>query len=89
MHSNGDSWGTYSYHADDELDRLVEQVRTTLDVDEKDRLIRRVARLKHERVAGGLPTYRPKVTFAWRDSLEFHPEPGASWRAMRDIGPRQ
>ena len=88
LHSNGDSWGAYSYHADEELDRLVEQVRTTLDVDEKDRLIRRVARLKHERVAGGLPTYRPKVTFAWRDSLEFHPEPGASWRAMRRIGPR-
>ena len=49
-------------------------------------LLREIARLKHERVAGGVPTYRPLVTLAWRDTLRFVPWPQANWRMMRDIG---
>jgi len=46
--------------------------------------------VKHERVAGGLPTYRPVVTFAWRDKVEFKawPQPGY-WRQMQEIGLKQ
>ena len=57
-----------------------------MDPGEKDALVRRIARLKHERVAGGIPTYRPLVTFAWRDKVTFRGWPMASWRDMREIG---
>ncbi len=88
LHSAGEGWGPYSYHSDEELDALVEELRTTMDPTEKDALVRRIARLKHERVAGGLPTYRPLVTFAWRDKVTFRAWPMASWRDMREIGLR-
>ncbi len=87
LHSSGDGWGPYSYHVDPEIDGLVEELRTTLDPDARQRLARELARVKHERVAGGLPTYRPMITFAWRDTLEYRPWPGAFWRSMREIGP--
>ena len=87
LHSHGDGWGPYSYHADPEIDRLVEEFRTTLDPDTRERLARQLARVKHERVAGGLPTYRPMITFAWRDTIAYRPWPGAFWRSMREIGP--
>jgi peptide/nickel transport system substrate-binding protein len=87
LHSNGDNWGPYSYHADPRLDALVEELRTTLDPEGKQAIVRRIARLKHEEVAGGLPTYRPLVTLAWRDTVAFRPWPNANWRSMREIGP--
>ncbi len=49
------------------------------------RLASRIARLKHEQVAGGLPTYRPLITLAWRDTLAFRPWPGAGWRSMYEV----
>ena len=41
-------------------------------------------------LAGGLPTYRPVVTFAWRDKVEFKgwPQPGF-WRQMQEVGLKQ
>ena len=86
LHSHGDDWGAYSYHADPELDALVEELRVTMDRDAKAALIRKIARIKHGRVAGGLPTYRPMVTLAWRDTLAFRPWPGANWRSLQEIG---
>ncbi|MEE2777867.1 MAG: ABC transporter substrate-binding protein [Acidobacteriota bacterium] len=86
LHSTGDAWGPYSYHADSELDAVVEELRATMDLGEKEALIRRIARVKHDRVAGGLPTYRPLLTMAWRDSLDFLPEPLAGWHSMRGLG---
>lgn len=85
LHSYGDGWGWYSYHDDAELDALVETLRVTAEPEAKAALIRKIARLKHERVAGGIPTYRPLVTLAWRDTLRFVPWPQANWRMMRDI----
>ncbi len=89
LHSYRDGWGWYSYHDDPELDEMVETLRVTADPEAKEALIREIARLKHERVAGGLPTYRPLVTLAWRDTLRFEPWPQANWRMMRDIGPAE
>ena len=64
---------------------LVEELRTTMDASAHEALARKIARLKHERVTGGLPSYRPMITFAWRDNLKFTPWPNAFWRSMRDI----
>lgn len=89
LHSSGDGWGTYSYDSHPELDVLVEELRTTMDLQKRIKLIKNLARLKHELVAGGLPTYRPMVTFAWRDSVSFHPWPGAFWRSMQEIGKKE
>ena len=86
VHTSGDGWGTYSYHADPMLDALIEELRTTMARDERIELIQRIARLKHELVAGGLPTYRPMITLAWRDTLDFKPWPQAFWRSMQQIG---
>ncbi|MDE0349717.1 MAG: ABC transporter substrate-binding protein [Gammaproteobacteria bacterium] len=85
LHTFTDRWGRVSYHADPELDGLVRTLRTTLDPDRRQRLARRIARLKHERVAGGLPTYRPVVSLAWRDTIAFRPWPAAYWRSMYEI----
>ena len=86
LHSYGDGWGWYSYHDDPELDEMVQTLRVTVEPEAKEGLLREIARLKHERVAGGVPTYRPLVTLAWRDTLRFVPWPQANWRMMRDIG---
>ena len=69
---------------------MIEELKQTMDQDKRDALIRRIARVKHERVAGGFPTYRPVVTFAWRDKVTFvgWPLPGF-WRNMQQIGLKQ
>ncbi len=85
LHSYGDGWGWYSYHDDPELDRMIQTLRVTVEAGAREALLREVARLKHERVAGGIPTYRPLVTLAWRDTFRFVPWPQANWRMMRDI----
>ena len=85
VHTAGDGWGTYSYHSDARLDAMIEELRTTMERDQRVDLIRAIARLKHELVAGGLPTYRPMLTLAWRDHIDFQPWPGAFWRSMRGL----
>ena len=85
LHSAVDAWGRNSYHSDPKFDHLVETLRTTMDPGARYRLASRIARLKHEQVAGGLPTYRPLITLAWRDTLAFRPWPGAGWRSMYEI----
>ena len=86
----GAGWGITSVHSDPELDVMIEELKQTMDQDKRDALIRRIARVKHERVAGGFPTYRPVVTFAWRDKVTFvgWPLPGF-WRNMQQIGLKQ
>jgi peptide/nickel transport system substrate-binding protein len=85
LHSPGDGWGTYSYYSDPKMDGLIKQLRATMPAAEHEALARKIARLKHEQVAGGLPSYRPMIALAWRDTLEFTPHPGAFWRSMRGV----
>lgn len=85
LHTAIESWGRNSYHSDPEFDRRIETLRTTMDPHARYRLASRLARVKHEQVAGGLPTYRPLITLAWRDTLEFRPWPAAGWRSMYEI----
>lgn len=87
LHSHGDGWGFFSYANDPELDRLVEELRTLMEPAAREKLIKHIARLKHARVSGGVPTYRPILGLAWRDTVDFTPTPSAFWRSMRSIRP--
>ncbi len=86
----GAGWGATSVHSDPELDAMIEELKRTMDLEQRDALIKKIARIKHERVAGGLTTYRPVVTFAWRDKVTFKPWPSPGfWRNMQEIGLKQ
>ena len=54
-------------------------------------LLKQIARLKQERVLGGLPTYRPLVTFAWRDNkIDYVPWPIRDyWRSFQEVSWKQ
>jgi len=89
MHSYqaGTGFGTYSYDADPEMDALLEQQSQTMDAAAREALLKKIAVLKQERVLGGVPTYRPLVTFAWRDKLDFTPWPVRDyWRVFQEVG---
>ena len=79
-------WGSYSYFSDPEFDRLIEEQKKTMDPIKREMLLKQIGRMKHEQVAGGIDTYRPMVTFAWRDHVTFTPWPAAYFRSMRLIG---
>jgi len=83
-------WGMTSVHDDKELDAMIEDLKKEMNLEKRTELIKKIARIKHERVAGGLTTYRPIVTLAWRDKVTFTawPSPGF-WRSMQEIGLKQ
>jgi len=79
-------WGGYSFSADPELDALVEQQRRILDPEQRAAVLNKIAHLKHERVLGGITTYRPLVTFAWRtDKVDWTPWPAGYWRTFQEV----
>ncbi len=85
----GKGWGAYSYSSDPEVDTLLERQAAVLDEKQRNELLKRVAALKHERVLGGLPTYLPTITFAFRDTIDWTlwPDRNAQWRTMQQIRP--
>ncbi len=87
----GKGWGSYSYTSLPELDTLVEEQRRILDPVARGALLQKIARIKHEDVLGGLTTYLPLVTFAWRtDKVTFKPWPTPGiWRNFQEIGLKQ
>jgi peptide/nickel transport system substrate-binding protein len=85
----GTGWGSSSYHSDPELDAMIEKLKQTMDPKARDELVRKIARIKHDRVAGGLTTYRPVVTFAWHDKVNFTAWPTGDWHSMQQIGLNQ
>ena len=86
----GKGWGSYSYASDPELDQLIEEAKRTMDAGKREELLNRIGKIKHEKVLGGLPTYRPLVTLAWRDKVEFTPWPWPGfWRSLQQIGLKQ
>jgi len=88
LHSyvEGEGWGSYSYDDDPKADRMVERLSRTMDTAERDALARKIARYKHENVLGGIPTYRPKLTLAWRsDRIAFTPWPSGTWRKFQEV----
>ncbi len=88
----GEGWGSYSHTAGHpEMDEMVEAVNTIMDPDEREAALQEIARKKHELVLGGLTTYRPLVTFAWRaDKVAYTPWPHPGfWRNFQEIGLKQ
>lgn len=86
----GKGWGTSSYASDPEIDAMVEEAKRTMDPAKRDELLKRIAVIKQEKVLGGLPTYRPLVTFAWRDKVDYTPWPWPGyWRNLQQIGLKQ
>jgi peptide/nickel transport system substrate-binding protein len=67
-----------------ELDALIKELKTIMDLGKRDAMITKVARITHERVAGGLPTPRPIATLAWREAkVTFNPwPPPGFWRSL-------
>lgn len=85
----GQGWGSYSYTEVPELDALVEQQKATLDPAARVALLQQIARKRHDAVLGGLTTYRPLVTLAWRtDKVLFTPWPWpGAWHQFQQVGP--
>lgn len=88
LHSfvQGQGLGSYSYDNDAKADAMVQELRSTMDPDKRAELIKKIARYKHDNVLGGVPTYRPVITLAWRDTIEFRPWPApGSWRNFQEV----
>lgn len=85
----GQGWGSYSYTDSPEMDALVEQQKATLDPEKRAALLRQIAQKKHDEVLGGLTSYRPLVTLAWRsDKVSFTPWPWpGAWHDFQQIAP--
>jgi len=78
--------GNNSYDNDAEMDALLEQQEQIMDLKERAALLQKIARIKQERVLGGVPTYRSLVTFAWRDNLDYVPwSIRGYWRVFQEV----
>ncbi|HEY0418463.1 MAG TPA: ABC transporter substrate-binding protein, partial [Acetobacteraceae bacterium] len=89
LHSfaQGGGWGASSQTNDPEVDGLIEAQKREMDTARREAILRHIARLKYERILGGISVYRPLMTFAWRDAVQFTPwaMPGI-WHQMQEIG---
>jgi peptide/nickel transport system substrate-binding protein len=66
---------------------MVEELKGTMEPSKRVELIRQISKYKHDNVLGGLTTYRPVITLAWRDKVEFRPWPfPGAWREFQEIG---
>lgn len=82
----GKGFGSYSYTDDKKADEMIEQLKGTMDPAKREELIRQIARYKHDNVLGGVTTYRPVITLAWRDKVNFRPWPSpGSWRGFQEV----
>jgi peptide/nickel transport system substrate-binding protein len=82
----GKGYGSYSFDTDAKADAMVEELKGTMAPEKREVLIKQIARYKHENVLGGITTYRPVVTLAWRDNIEFRPWPApGGWRAFQEV----
>jgi peptide/nickel transport system substrate-binding protein len=82
----GKGLGAYSYTDDKKADEMVEEMRGIMDPGKREALIKQIAQYAHDNVLGGITTYRPVITFAWRDKVDFRPWPAANWRNFQQIG---
>jgi len=82
----GKGFGAYSYTDDKKADEMVEKMKGIMDPEQRVALIREIAQYAHDNVLGGVTTYRPVITFAWRDKVDFHPWPAANWRNFQQVG---
>ena len=83
----GKGLGVSSYSTDAEVDRLIEAQRREMDREKRIEILKKIAQLKHERLLGGVTTYRPLATFVWRKDVKFTPWPSPGyWHQMQQVG---
>lgn len=84
-------WGSYSHFCDPELDKLIEEQASIMDPEVRNPLLKKIGHIAHEQVAGGVKTYIPLVTFAWREAkVDYKPWPWLGfWRKLQEIGLKQ
>ncbi len=70
---------------------MVKEQATIMDPAERIPLLKRIGKKKYEEAAGGITTYVPLVTFAWReDKVDYKPWPWMGfWRKLQEIGLKQ
>jgi peptide/nickel transport system substrate-binding protein len=80
-------WGASSFVSDPAVDKLIEEQKHEMDPAKRLVMVRNLARIKNEQLLAGITTYRPLVTFAWHDDIDFSPwaMPGY-WHQMQEIG---
>ncbi|EHR01081.1 ABC-type dipeptide transport system, periplasmic component [Bradyrhizobium sp. WSM471] len=82
----GKGFGVFSHTSDPKADAMIEDLKNTMIPENRAELIKQIARYKHANVLGGVTTYRPIVTFAWRDNIAFRPWPWpGQWRAFQEV----
>jgi peptide/nickel transport system substrate-binding protein len=68
---------------------MVEKLKGVMDPEQRVELIKQIAQYAHDNLLGGVTTYRPVITFAWRDKVDFKPWPSANWRNFQEVGLKQ
>ncbi|MGB3503393.1 MAG: ABC transporter substrate-binding protein [Mesorhizobium sp.] len=82
----GGGLGAFSMTKDETANGLVRELQGTMEPARRSELIKQIGRYKHENVLGGIPTYQPIVTLAWRDRIKFKPWPFPGyWRGFQDV----
>jgi len=83
----GKGYGVSSYTSEKDVDELIEAQKREMDPAKRLPIVQQIARIKNERLLGGITTYRPLSTFAWRDTVDFVPwaTPGI-WHELQEIG---
>jgi len=85
----GKGYGASSFTNEKDVDELIGRQRREMDLSKRLPIIKEIARIKHERVLGGVTTYRPLSTIAWRNTISFTPWPMPGyWHQMQQIGPK-
>jgi peptide/nickel transport system substrate-binding protein len=84
----GSGYGSYSYASNPDIDTMLDEAAGLMDPEARAAKLREIAQLKHERVTGGLTTYRPLVNFAWNaEKVTFTPWPWPGyWRSLQELG---
>lgn len=83
----GTGFGVSSYSNDKEVDALIQQQRREMNREKRLEILKKIALLKNERVLGGITTYRPLSTFAWRSNVKFTPWASpAYWHQLQEVG---
>ena len=70
---------------------MLKEQNALLDPVARETLLMKIARRKQEMVLGGIPTYRPKITFAWRaNRVNYTPWPWPGyWHQLQQIGVKE
>ena len=84
----GKGYGASSYTNEKDVDDLLEAQKREMDPDKRLTIVKQIAKIKSDRLLGGITTYRPLATFAWHSNVKYvpWPTPPGIWAGMQEIG---